>query len=195
MSRDLVTIRTFWSLGEAEIAAAVLRREGIEPFLSGAAIASMYWIWTNAIGGIRLQVADDDVERAGRLLEEAQAAAPSDEVVDDAWRGTTDGENLEEGPRNDDDQDADSSPGPEAFAEADAEEDPLTQRERDANRAFKAAVFGLFFLPIQLYTLALLFEVAESKDRLATGPWVKACAAFFIMIANVAIAAFMIAYF
>ena len=50
------------------------------------------------------------------------------------------------------------------------EEEEATSREQNAQRALKAAVFGLLFCPLELYAFWLLLKVVFSDERLADKP-------------------------
>jgi hypothetical protein len=66
--RNLVTIRTYRDLPEAFIARSVLENAGIECFLQDENTVRMDWLWSNMIGGARLQVAQEDEAAAIELL-------------------------------------------------------------------------------------------------------------------------------
>src|SRR5262245_60532836 len=56
-----------------------------------------------------------------------------------------------------------------AAAEAEESEPVLTSREQNADRAFRGAVLGLLFLPLQLYVFWLLLKVFISDEHLDPG--------------------------
>ena len=58
----------------ANLAAARLQESGIRAFVEDEHTVQMDALLTNAIGGIKVQVADDDVESARRLLQQEPAA-------------------------------------------------------------------------------------------------------------------------
>jgi rubredoxin len=58
-------------LPEALLAKSVLDSEGIECFLADENTIRMDWLWSNAMGGIRLCVKDVDADAARQLLEQA----------------------------------------------------------------------------------------------------------------------------
>jgi hypothetical protein len=78
--RDLVTIRTFWGLLEAEMARGLLDSAGIECFLFDDNMVRMDWFNANALGGVKVRVDAHNVDAASRVLQEAaeQAAAEVD---------------------------------------------------------------------------------------------------------------------
>lgn len=70
--RDLVTIRSFWNLLDAELAKGRLEASGIDCFLLDDNMVRMDWFNANALGGVKLQVDPENVEAANRVLEQAQ---------------------------------------------------------------------------------------------------------------------------
>ncbi len=78
--RDLVPIRTFWNLLEAELAKGLLAAAGIDAFLFDDNMVRLDWFNANALGGVKLRVDADMVEEANRVLEEnVSADAPPEE--------------------------------------------------------------------------------------------------------------------
>jgi hypothetical protein len=68
--RDLVTIRRYRDLSEAIVARGVVESAGIFCFLKDENLVRLDWQVSNFIGGIRLQVAAEDVEAAKAVLAE-----------------------------------------------------------------------------------------------------------------------------
>jgi hypothetical protein len=68
--RDLITIRAFWGLLEAQLAKGLLDSAGIESFLFDDNMVRMDWFNANALGGVKLRVDAHNVEAANRVLEE-----------------------------------------------------------------------------------------------------------------------------
>lgn len=78
--RDLVPIRTYWNLLEAELAKGLLAAAGIDAFLFDDNMVRLDWFNANALGGVKLRVDADMVEEANRVLEEnVSADAPREE--------------------------------------------------------------------------------------------------------------------
>jgi len=82
--RDLVVIRSYWNLLDAELARGVLQSAGVEAFLFDDNMVRMDWFNANALGGIKLRVDAVNVEEASRILEEqapeAENPAENDSV-------------------------------------------------------------------------------------------------------------------
>lgn len=67
------TVDRYFHPTDAHIAAGKLESEGIPVFLLGINHASANWLLSNALGGIRLQVPEDYIEDARKLLSETVA--------------------------------------------------------------------------------------------------------------------------
>jgi hypothetical protein len=72
--RDLVPIRTYWNLLEAELAKGLLAAAGIEAFLFDDNMVRLDWFNANALGGVKLRVDADKVQEANQVLEENVSA-------------------------------------------------------------------------------------------------------------------------
>ena len=66
--QNLVTVSTFRDLPEAIVARNVLESSGIDCFLRDENTIRMDWLWSNMIGGLRLQVRSEDEVAARELL-------------------------------------------------------------------------------------------------------------------------------
>ena len=75
----MITIARFDNIMEASIARARLDAEGIAAFLADEHTVSMNWLLSNAIGGVRLQVADEDAAHALTVLEEDRSGLLPDD--------------------------------------------------------------------------------------------------------------------
>jgi hypothetical protein len=82
---SLVTLRQYLTVQEAVMAKSILDSAGIESFLADENVISMNCLWSNALGGVKLQVRKTDVAVASELLEqklsEATASAESNETA------------------------------------------------------------------------------------------------------------------
>lgn len=75
--QKLVTIRQYRDPMEAMIAKSALDSAGIFAFLRDENTVRIDWAWSNAIGGIRLQIKPEDVEAAEEILSQ-----PFPEVIE-----------------------------------------------------------------------------------------------------------------
>jgi Putative prokaryotic signal transducing protein len=64
----LVTIETFSSAWEAQLARASLESEGIDAVIADEHFLRLYGALTSTLGGVRLQVRPEDADRASDLL-------------------------------------------------------------------------------------------------------------------------------
>lgn len=150
MPEKLATVGTFSTPTEANIVRNHLEADGIRAFLADEAIVGMAWHLGTAVGGVKLQVAEDDVERALAVIESHGAAS----IAEGEWQSDH----------------ADDAPQEKLD---DAEEHEIGSPIDDmVDRAFRAAGFGLLFLPLQLYSLWLLARIASNPDPLShTNRW------------------------
>jgi hypothetical protein len=70
LADELIVVRRFRDLIEAELAKGKLISAGVDCFLADENTVRMDWLWSNAIGGLRLVVKEEDVEAARTLLDE-----------------------------------------------------------------------------------------------------------------------------
>jgi putative signal transducing protein len=81
--RNLITVRSYWSLLEAELAKGVLEAAGIECFLFDDNMLRMDWFNANAIGGVKLRVDPPNVDEATRILNESVLVLDDEPEVQD----------------------------------------------------------------------------------------------------------------
>ena len=74
---ELITIANFSHPTDADPVVAWLESEGIACFVTNEHTVTMNWLYSNAIGGVGVQVKAADVERANEIL---QAVSNSDTV-------------------------------------------------------------------------------------------------------------------
>jgi DNA-directed RNA polymerase subunit M/transcription elongation factor TFIIS len=83
---SLITVATFSQAVEAHIAKGRLEAEGIDCFIADENIVNMNWLYSNAVGGVKLRVREPDVKRAleimkpGAVEAETTAKVIGDEV-------------------------------------------------------------------------------------------------------------------
>jgi predicted RNA-binding Zn-ribbon protein involved in translation (DUF1610 family) len=74
----MVTVRTCFSLPEAQVIQSQLGGSGIKAFLPDEFTVQNDWLLANALGGIRVQVSDEDAERAAEVLDETGTVHPKE---------------------------------------------------------------------------------------------------------------------
>jgi hypothetical protein len=67
------------TLPEALLAKSILESAGIESFLGDQNIIRMDWFLSNALGGVKLRVREEDVEVATALLDRSREDASEDQ--------------------------------------------------------------------------------------------------------------------
>lgn len=92
-----VEVATFLYVHEAQMARAALEAEGVEAFIQDQEMARANWMLTTAIGGVKLEVAAEDADRAREILarDHAGEALPWE---DQGPEGFGDGAAREGGP-------------------------------------------------------------------------------------------------
>ncbi len=78
----MITIATFDTLPDAYIALGRLQAEGIDCRLADEHLVQMDWLYSIAVGGIKLQVREQDAERALQILE-ADDSEAAEQGVDE----------------------------------------------------------------------------------------------------------------
>ena len=178
LNDELVTVAAYDDAVSARQALNHLREAGLPAVVSDESTVAMDWLLSNAIGGIKVQVNPKDVTIARQLIEEHErqpaavdgAAAPLADEWEEAGVAS-------EAPA------AGAEEPPGAADETDFEEEPpLTTRERNGLRAFRGALLGILFPPIEFYVLYLVFKVFVSEERLDARYRNLACAAAIIML-------------
>ena len=152
----MTTIATFGDAVEAHLARGRVEDAGIRTYLADENVTVMAWHLSNAIGGIKLQVADEDVSAALAALS---------------------GENGEESPEESDTEtttailpaEPSATVDPvDTSAVEDEVEDVATSRELNAARALRGALTGFLIWPLQFYVFWLLLKILMSDERLNT---------------------------
>jgi hypothetical protein len=86
MAEELVTLWRYRDLPEALVARSKLDSDGVWCILADDNIVRLNWFLSNAIGGLRLQVASDDAEHALALLAEEIPAGFTAEETGEAYQ-------------------------------------------------------------------------------------------------------------
>ncbi|QDU18588.1 hypothetical protein [Urbifossiella limnaea] len=155
MGTKLVTIATFDQVVMAQMAADALRAGGIDAVVTDAEVVSMDWLLGQAVGGIKVQVREDDAERA---------------VVELGRKFGDDGEGFgAEYDEGADEPEPDDEPEPAAGCEDEPEPAaaPVGSRDEYARRLVLAAVFGLLLPPLWFYAVYLFLNAAFGEGELS----------------------------
>ena len=154
MGRRLVTIATFDQPAQARLAQSALEDAGIQAAVADESIVAMDWLLSNAVGGIKVQVWEEDADRAVGVLEEALGPGgevdPAELTAEAAAAPPEDREPPAAGPAPD---------GPAA--------PPPDSRDRYARRLFLTAWLGLGCPPLGFYGLYLFLNAAFGAGPLS----------------------------
>lgn len=141
MAGKLVTVATFDMPTEAHLAKGLLEANGLAAFLADELTVGVAWHLSNAVCGIKLQVAENDAERAAGIL-----SAREDSYVNE-------------------DELADLPEVEESEAEP-----PLSTADKTVDRAVRAALLALIlfpFFPLYFYSLWQLGRLAFSGQKIS----------------------------
>jgi hypothetical protein len=68
--KEFVVVRHIRDMPEALLSKSVLESAGIECYLGDEGVIRMDWLWSNAVGGLKLWVRQEDAESASELLDQ-----------------------------------------------------------------------------------------------------------------------------
>ena len=124
-----------------------LESEGIPSALIDETTIATDWMLAGAIGGIKLQVAAEHVERAEFLLARAHEDKDDDELppLDETAIATR-----------------------EIAEDLEAEREDRAPINQFADKLFRSTVFGLIFCPLQFYAIYLMMEVYNCEGRVSS---------------------------
>jgi hypothetical protein len=162
MTNHLITIETFENVMHARLVQNYLEGAGIRSVLSDEFMVSNFWHLSNAVGGIKLQVAEENFEQACDLLDDienrhrSQSPEPDDASSDEA--------NTTAGNETDANHSADISPKkPNAADEGDEDDEPpLNAREENVERALRTTIISYIMPPVLFYAAWVLMDVWQS---------------------------------
>ena len=146
MSNELVILQSYLSGFEANLARSQLAFAGIESVVLDEMVVGTLWHMGPALGGVKLQVRQEDAEEALAVLREAFAPEESDDAEVSAPLPTP--AQQEEATR-------------EAAWEAESPQTLLM------DRATRAAVYGLIFFPVQWWSLYLMGKRLAMSQKLS----------------------------
>ncbi|MCO6044505.1 DUF2007 domain-containing protein [Aeoliella sp. ICT_H6.2] len=79
----LIKLTSFLTIADAQVCQAVLRQEGIDSFLENEGSVGVNWLWSNAVGGVKLLVPEEHLETAAKLLGKVQTTEQAKEALGD----------------------------------------------------------------------------------------------------------------
>jgi hypothetical protein len=151
MSDDLVTLGTFHNATEAQFAINRLKEAGVPAVMADDNLVAMDFLLGNAIGWIKVQVRGADLERAEAVLADLAEPVPEEEIP---WDDVPEAEAEAEEERQDVERRI------AAQRAAPAVEGAIPRGERLVTMAYRLAIFGVIFLPLNVVSLALVLIVS-----------------------------------
>ena len=147
MSDRLITIATFQQPVEAAMAQNFLDSEGIPSTLLDETTIATGWMLAGALGGIKLQVPAEHVERAEFLLARIHEGKDDDEELPPLESTAIATREIAED------------------LEAEREDrEPINQL---ADKLFRSTIFGLIFWPLQFYAIYLMSEIHACEGKVS----------------------------
>jgi hypothetical protein len=170
MATRLVTIATFDHPMKARLSHNALTEAGIQAVMNDESLVAMDWLLSNAVGGIKLQVREEDTERAVAALEQAFGAnGEGFGSVDPAELASQAEAAMPDEPGESDfstRKEPDSNPSA-LPAIGDGPTEPASERDEYARRAFFAGWVGILVPLVPFYAIYLILNVLFGSGPLS----------------------------
>jgi hypothetical protein len=169
MGRRLTTVAAFDEPVRANLARNVLAAAGIEATIADSEIVAMDWLLSNAVGGIKVQVWEEDAERAAAVLEDefGEEAGHASDALGEAELARQALAELPEEEIEVRPEEVEPVEEPESSDEVRTPTEEQHERDEYARRLLYAAVFSLLFFPLAFYALYLVLNAAFSPGPLS----------------------------
>jgi hypothetical protein len=181
MATRLVTIATFDMPPKAELARNALTAAGIQCILSDDNTLGMDWMLGNAIGWAKLQVREEDADKAVVVLEQEFGTDGSTDEGDVS-------EEAESTAPDDDESELEHQARTAAAATTEPDENPYAptpgSREDYARRLFFAAWFGMAFPPAWIFAFYLFLKAAFKEGTLSSRGWLNLTVGTVVVLAG-----------
>ncbi len=141
MHTEFVTVATFQTPVDAHLARSRIEGEGIETILLDENTVHTLWHMNTAFGGIKLQVYEEDGQRAVAILSNNQVGRASQGGL------------------------------PAVAYDDDTKEEEKTSADKKLDRAYRAAIYGLIAFPIQLFSLWYLGALIFTDKHFSRKHW------------------------
>ena len=189
-----VTVASFGEVPNAEIAKNIIEEAGIKAYLTDSELVTYEWLLSNAIGGVKVQVAEEDAERAYAALAEAKRV-DGDIVHNDISDEELTRQAMEAEPEEEQGHESES-PQP-AIQERIVTTIPSpflpsgdSERDRNSKRAFILGWFGLALPPIAIVALYFFLSAAFGSGPISGRGRYNCWVSLILVIPAVFIASF-----
>jgi hypothetical protein len=159
MAGKLVTIATFDQPPKARLAQNALEEAGIKSTVADETTVAMDWLLGAAIGWVKVQVMEEDAERAVSVLEETLG---KEEPIDEEALAAE----AEAAAKEDESEPPEPTPPAPAGGVDESPEPVPSERDEYARRGWLALVFGLVFHPLWIYAAYLFLNAAGGEGTL-----------------------------
>jgi hypothetical protein len=168
VGKQLVTIATFDQPAQARLAKNALDEAGIRSAVNDESLVAMDWLLSNAVGGIKVQVWEEDADRAVSVLERnfgEDGQGLGTKISPEELAAQAEAATPEEGEEPDAERPAPSTPSEPESADA-----PPTPESREdyARRMVFTSMLGLVFPPIAAYAVYLFLNAAFGEGTLSS---------------------------
>lgn len=159
-----MTIATFDQAAQAHLAENALKEAGIPAAISDENLVAMDWLLSSAVGGVKVQVWEEDVEKAVSVLEARfgeQGEGFGAKVSPEELTAQAEAAVPEEG--------EESAPTSSTTHSETEESAPVEPESRDeyARRLVLSALFGLIIPPVLAYAVYLFLNAAFGEGTLS----------------------------
>ncbi len=175
MAGRLTTVASYDIAAKAQLARNVLEAAGIPAVVTDQEIVAMDWLISNAVGGIKVQVREEDADRAAAVLDEklgAEAGLASEEIDEDELARQALAAAPEEEPE-----------GAAESAEAPPEPGPGADWGRDeyARQALLMALLSGLVPPVVFYAFYLWLNAAFGSGPITRWGWAQVAASGLVV--------------
>lgn len=184
MNDRLITIATYSTAVEANLARVYLEKHEIKVSLSDENFVTTMWQLGNAVNGVKLVVLERDAERALELMNDYHKMS-ADETTDPA-----DSEQEYDDPADDEEPEEPVTPRHQP-----AEEQSPTPHDELASRAVRCAMFGLFVCPLQYAAAYFLLKLAFTDGEFTARGRLHRTVAIWICVLSLLLHAMYFKYY
>ncbi len=163
MGKQLVTIATFDQPAQARLVQNALQEAGVRATVSDESLVAMDWLLSNAVGGVKVQVWDEDAEKAVQLLESRfgeHGEGLGTDVTEEELAAAAEVSTPEDG-------DTSALPLPET-EEPEPSIPAYESRDDYARRLVFTAILGLIFPPLTAWSTYLFLNAAFGVGPLSS---------------------------
>ncbi len=192
MADRIVTVATYGTVHEAHLAKNELEEAGIRTVLADEEVVGSLWHVGIAVGGVKVQVNESDLEKACEIINqtfgEAEEAAPLTDDDLEAQALAMERERMEDSDGEVVEDKRDEPVAAEWVAAMFASTE--NEREQCARKLFFISWLGLGIFPLAFYGLYLLYQILKRTEPLSNRRRFEAIVGGFVLIPGAALGLF-----